>query len=84
MNRNKNIIYFLIALFSILNLFLLTKEIEKVEKLSKNIKELHCIELANILLEKENISSIRNKCHFYSATGKWDKRKIIKLSKEKK
>lgn len=80
MSINKNIFYFLIAALSFLNLFLLIKEIDTRKKIVKNIKELHCIEL---LVEKEKVDSdtIRNKCHYYSATGIWQRNKYFKLNK---
>ena len=83
MSKNKNIFYILIAALSFLNLFLLIKEIETRKKIVKNIKELHCIEL---LVEKEKIESdvISNKCHYYSATGIWQRNKYFKLNKQKK
>ncbi len=80
MSKNKNIFYVLIAALSFLNLFLLLKEIDTRKKIVKNIKELHCIEL---LVEKEKVdsSTIRNKCHYYSVTGVWQRNKYFKLKK---
>lgn len=80
MSKNKNIFYVLIAALSFLNLFLLLKEIDTRKKIVKNIKELHCIEL---LVEKEKVDSdaISKKCHYYSATGVWQRNKYFKLNK---
>ncbi len=70
MERKKNVFYIIIATLSILNLFILLKEIEKRKVILKDVKEYYCIELIS---EKENISieEIRKKCDYYSATGVW-------------
>tara|TARA_B000000557_G_C20594572_1_gene367060 strand:+ start:225 stop:485 length:261 start_codon:yes stop_codon:yes gene_type:complete len=80
MIKNKNIYYILIAALSFLNLFLLIKEIDTRKEIVKNIKELHCIEL---LVEKEKVDpdTIRNKCHYYSATGVWQRNRYFKLKR---
>ena len=68
MERNKNIFYILITILSMLNLFILLKEIDKRKEILRDIKEYYCIE---ILYDRENISleEIKKKCDYYSATG---------------
>jgi len=70
MERNKNIFYILITILSMLNLFILLKEIDKRKEILRDIKEYYCIE---ILYDRENISleEIKKKCDYYSATGVW-------------
>lgn len=70
MKRNKNIFYIFIAILSILNLFILIKEIDKRKEILEDVKEHYCIEL---LSEKEQMTleEIRKKCDYYSATGVW-------------
>ena len=83
MKKHKNIFYILIAVLSLINLFLLLAEIEERKKLVENIKELHCIELI-IAKEGEDIDFTRRKCHYYSATGIWQKERFFKLRKNNK
>ncbi len=70
MERNKNIFYILITILSMLNLFILLKEIDKRKEILRDIKEYYCIE---ILYDRENISieETKKKCDYYSATGVW-------------
>tara|TARA_X000001036_G_C20386558_1_gene686906 strand:- start:9 stop:227 length:219 start_codon:yes stop_codon:yes gene_type:complete len=70
MERNKNIFYILITILSMLNLFILLKEIDKRKEILKDVKEYYCIE---ILYDRENISieEVKKKCDYYSATGVW-------------
>ncbi len=70
MERNKKIFYILITILSMLNLFILLKEIDKRKEILRDIKEYYCIE---ILYDRENISieETKKKCDYYSATGVW-------------
>ena len=70
MERNKNIFYILITILSMLNLFILLKEIDKRKEILEDVKEYYCIE---ILYDRENISieEVKKKCDYYSATGVW-------------
>jgi len=71
MNRNINVYYFLIAVLSILNLFILLREIDKRDELIFKVKEVYCIEI----LSKQKslfIQDIKVKCSYYAKTGEWN------------